>query len=142
MAGVGVSILYGLVGSIVGAIVVAIIMMLMRSKLKTTPPEIMAEKIFGDKKKKPIVLFMNFGIWGIIFGLVVSLGGMATSITNGLLFALVPWLVLGVIMLPMAGAGFFGSKRKGTLWILSLVMHLIWGIITVLVFNALVGLVA
>ena len=142
MAGVGVSILYGLVAGIISAIVLAIIMMAMKSKLKTTPPEIMAEKMFGDKKKKPVVMFGNFAIWGIIFGLVVSLGGMASTITNGLLFALVPWLVLGIIMLPMAGAGLFGSKKWGMLWIISLVMHLIWGVITVLVFNGLTSLVA
>ena len=142
MAGVGVSILYGLVAAIVAGIVVAILMMAMKSKLKVSPPEILAQKWFGNKKKKPVVMFGIFAIWGIIFGLVVSLGGMASTITNGLLFSLAPWLVLGIILLPSAGAGVFGSKKSGKLWILTLVMHLIWGVLLVLVYNGLTSLVA
>jgi len=142
MPAIGISILFGLIGGVVGAIILAILMMLMGSKIKASPPEIMAEMMFKDKSKKPLALFLNFGVWGIIFGIVASLAGYTAYVTNGLWFSLIPWLFLGIIMMPMAGAGVFGSKRWNMLWLVTLIMHLIWGAVTGGIFLALVGLTA
>lgn len=141
MPSLGIGILYGGVGGIIGAIVLAIIMNMMASKLKANPPAIMAKKMFGDEAKKPMVLFMVMTIWGVIAGIVLTNGTLAPTYTNGLLFAAIPYLVLNLMMLPMAGAGLFGTKAWNKMWMTSLVMHAIWGLIVVGVYNALVGLV-
>lgn len=142
MPTLGLSIAFGLVGGFAGALVMAVLMMLMLGKrIKDAPPSIMAEKMFGDSEKRPMVLFPVMAIWGIIYGIVVSLAGFTSYIVTGLWFMLIPWTMMNIVMLPMAGAGLFGSKRWNMIWMLSLVMHVIWGVIVGLVFSFLTGIV-
>lgn len=135
----GVSIGYGLVGGIVGVIVIAILITIMEPKMDAVPPAIMAEHMFGDPDKKGMVMFPVFAIWGLIFGAVVSLAGLEGSFLTGAAFALLPWLVLGLVMLPKAGAGVFGTKVSKKIPVVSLIMHLIWGAIAGTVFSLLTG---
>lgn len=135
---IGSSILFGLVGGLAGAIIMAILIMSMFPK-RPTPPAIMAEKMLGDADKKPIILFTAMAIWGIIYGVVISLAGYTSSIVLALEFAVIPWLVLNLIMLPMAGAGIFGSKRWNKIWIISLIEHAIWGVVLGFVYGLLNG---
>jgi hypothetical protein len=129
------SVVNGLIGGIVGAIVLAIIMTAMESKVKAAPPAILAEKFMGDASKKPMVMFVRFGIWGIIYGIAVSQGLASGGLSGGATFALLPWLVLNLVMLPMAGAGIGGTKKWNMIPIVTLVLHLIWGAIAGIVFG-------
>ena len=137
----GVGLLYGAIGGLIASIVMAIVMTSMHSKIKTSPPAIMATKIFGDPGKKPAVLIPTMTIWGLIWAIFIVNGTLALTYTSGLMFALVPWLVLNLIMLPMAGAGVFGAKKWNKIWLLSLVMHAIWGVVVVAVYQFLSAIV-
>jgi|GEM_PF-4009704 len=117
----------GLISGIVGAIILAIIMTAMEANMKAVPPAILAEKFLGDPGKKPMVLFARFGIWGLIYGLAIGFGYAASGAVGGATFAIVPWLVLNLVMLPMAGAGLGGTKKWNMIPVMSLVMHLVWG---------------
>lgn len=142
MPTLGLSIGFGLVGGLLGSLVMAVLTMMMLGKrLKDAPPSIMAEKMFGDPEKRPMVLFPIMAMWGIAYGIIVSVTGITNFFTAGLLFSLAPWLALNLMMLPMAGAGLFGMKRWSMIPVLSLVMHLIWGAVTGGVFILLVGIV-
>ncbi len=130
-----VGLIYGLVGGFIASIVMAIITIAMESKIKISPPAIMAAKLFGDPRKKPAVLMPVMTIWGLILAIFIVNGIFNATYVNGLFFAIVPWLVLNLIMLPMAGAGFFGAKKWNMIWLTSLVMHAIWGIVVVAVYQ-------
>ena len=45
------------------------------------------------------------------------------------IIAAVAWLVLNIMMLPMAGAGVFGMKASKMIPVQSLVMHIIYGVV-------------
>ncbi len=135
------ALIYGLIGGLFGGLIMAMVIMAMGKKAKATPPGIIAEKFLGDEGKKPLVLFPVMSMWGLIFGAVVANGALSATTVNGLKFALVPWILLNVMMLPMAGAGLFGTKKWNMIPMVSLVMHLLWGLVTVTVFRILVSIV-
>lgn len=115
----------------------AIPILMMGARLKATPPAIMAEWLLGDPEKKPFVLFPVMAMWGALFGLSTYYAFVTADYAGGLAFALVPWLALNLMMLPLAGAGFFGLKRWKMIPVLSLAMHLAWGLVAATVFVAL-----
>lgn len=117
----------GLIGGIVGAIVLAIIMTAMEGKMKAVPSAILAEKFLGSAEKKPMILFVRFAIWGLIYGVAIGSGYASSGAMGGATFAIVPWLMLNLVMLPMAGAGLGGTKKWNMIPVLSLVLHLVWG---------------
>jgi hypothetical protein len=121
------SVVNGLIGGIVGAIVLAIIMTAMEAKIKIVPPAILAEKFLGDAGKKPMVLFVRFAIWGLIYGVALGMGYARSGAVGGATFAILPWLVLNLVMLPMAGAGLGGTKKWNMMPVMSLVGHIVWG---------------
>jgi len=119
----------GLIGGLIGGVVLAIINMMMQDKMKVTAPGILAKKMFGDENKKPLLMLMVLGIWGLIFGILVAVGTVPETLTGALTIAAVAWLVLNIMMLPMAGAGVFGLKASKMIPVQSLVMHAIYGVV-------------
>ncbi|MBI2140828.1 hypothetical protein HYU16_00225 [Candidatus Woesearchaeota archaeon] len=129
------NLVYGLVAGFIGSLVMAIIMMAMGKSVKASPPGIIAEKFLGDESKKPMVLMPVMAIWGLIFAAVAGAGLVKENYVGGLIVAVVAWLLLGIVMLPMAGAGLFGMKKWGMIPMMSLVMHIIWALVAVTVFG-------
>ena len=79
------------------------------------------------------------GLWGIPFGLLLKPAWMRLYLF-GLLYFLVPVLALFVIFLPMSGAGYFGLKANGLMFIVYLLLvNLPFGIITALAARAIIG---
>jgi hypothetical protein len=79
------------------------------------------------------------GLWGIPFGLLLKLAWMRLYLF-GLLYFLAPVLALFVIFLPMSGAGYFGLKANGLMFIVYLLLvNLPFGIITALAARAIIG---
>jgi len=114
---------------LIGGVALAIISMMMQDKMKVSAPAILAKKMFGDESKKPLLMLMVMGIWGLIFGILVAVGTVPETLIGALTIALIAWLVLNIMMLPMAGAGIFGMKASKMIPIQSLVMHAIFGIV-------------
>lgn len=135
-----VALVYGLISGLVGGVVMGILLTMMESKLKASPPAILAEKFLGDANKKPLIMMPVMAMWGLVFAAVVSAGILTATYVNGLIFAIAPWLVLNVVMLPMAGAGLFGMSRWNMIPVTSAMMHAIWGLVTVGVYGLLISL--
>jgi DMSO/TMAO reductase YedYZ molybdopterin-dependent catalytic subunit len=79
-----------------------------------------------------------FGVCGGIFNQRVNAVGDALRLRQGLLLALILWLVAGLILLPLTGAGFFGAALSSGLLagLLSLaVVGLVFGMLFVLIYN-------
>ena len=134
-----IEILYGAVAGLVGAIVMAIIMMLMGKK--ETIPMYLAKNMLGDKGKAPMLHMGLFTVWGAIYGAIVGLGYYAHDLMTAAGVGVVSWLVLGLVMLPKAGAGMFGMNHNKMWPVMSLVMALIWAAVAFYTYTALLTLV-
>jgi hypothetical protein len=79
------------------------------------------------------------GLWGIPFGFCIKTFWKRLYLF-GLLYFLAPVLALFVIFLPMSGAGYFGLKAGGPMFVVYLLLvNLPYGIITALVARAIIG---
>ncbi|MDQ6621166.1 MAG: hypothetical protein M3Z31_15975 [Pseudomonadota bacterium] len=65
-------------------------------------------------------------LWGLAFGwLVPKLSGPLAW--RGVVFSLGPWLLMMVLLMPLAGAGFFGLKLGIGAPLMTLMLHVIYG---------------
>ncbi|MEJ7745527.1 MAG: DUF6789 family protein [Luteimonas sp.] len=82
---------------------------------------------------------VHFGIgamWGLLFALAYGVIPGRSSLAKGMLFGAGAWLVvMGMVMvMPMAGAGFFGMKMGLMTPMMTLALHLIFGAVMGLVY--------
>lgn len=135
---------YGAVGGIFGAAALTAVMM--NVEMPLSPPEMVASKIFGtEQPAQPQVLgvhFLNGIVLGAIYAAVVSvaglMGGPLYHLVYGAVYAVVfPWLVLGLVMLPMEGHGPFGRRLSGKLLPATFLLHVLFGAVTGVVYGIL-----
>ena len=141
MPSTGIALIYGIVSGLVGAMVMAITMMAMGSKVKASAPGVIAEKFLGAESKKPMVMMPVMAIWGLVFAALVVGGIVQANFVGALIVAVIAWLVLNIIMLPMVGAGLFGLSKWGMMPVSSGMMHIIWAVVVWLVYTFLVSIV-
>jgi hypothetical protein len=75
--------------------------------------------------------FIGTFLWGIAFGVLAALldrRGWLESAGLGFGFSTLAWVVMMVMLIPAAGAGFFGVRIGWTLPVTALILHWIWGI--------------
>jgi uncharacterized membrane protein YagU involved in acid resistance len=66
-------------------------------------------------------------VWGVLFAfLAPKLPGVSFWL-KGVYFGIVAWVLMMVVVMPMAGAGFFGMKFGMVAPVMTLVLHLIYG---------------
>ena len=65
--------------------------------------------------------------WGIGFALIHDAIPGGNAIAKGMVFATGAWLAMMILVLPMAGAGFFGSHLGPMAAVMTLILHLIFG---------------
>jgi hypothetical protein len=66
------------------------------------------------------------GVWGALYAwFEPSLPG--SPVVKGLLFAVVAWLAMMIVFMPLAGHGFFGMTEGPIAAIATLVLHLAYG---------------
>jgi hypothetical protein len=66
-------------------------------------------------------------VWGLLFTGFQSLTQGPAPWIKGMIFGTFAWVVMMVAFMPLAGAGFFGSKVGGTAVLGLLALHLIYG---------------
>ena len=82
-----------------------------------------------------VMHFMIGIIWGIAFAL-ASRMFPGTFWLKGMLFSVAPWLVMMIVTMPMAGAGFFGMNLGMPAPMMTLMLHLIFGAVLGVVYGA------
>ena len=66
-------------------------------------------------------------LWGVLFALLYpSLPG-SEPVVKGMVFAVGAWLLMMIVVMPMAGAHIFGLKLGIMAPVMTLILHLIWG---------------
>lgn len=115
------------------ATVVLSALMLMKTMMGLMP-ELNVIKMISDMLGAPPAIgwVMHFTIgavlWGTLFAwLDPSLPGESHWF-KGVLFAVGAWLIM-IVMMPMAGAGFFGAHLGMMAPVMTLVLHLIYGFV-------------
>lgn len=86
----------------------------------------------------PMAWVVHFGIgamWGLLFALAYSVIPGRSAPIKGMLFGAGVWLLMMVMVMPMAGAGFFGMKMGLMAPMMTLVLHLIFGAVMGLVYG-------
>ena len=72
-----------------------------------------------------IVLHLLIGaFWGVVYWYTVPI----KSVFSGLLFATIPWFLMMVLVLPVLGQGFFGSKVSKYIPEVYLILHSVYGL--------------
>jgi uncharacterized protein DUF6789 len=66
-------------------------------------------------------------IWGLLFAVYDGAASRPTPWLKGIIFGVFAWLMMMVTFMPLAGAGFFGSKVDISTHIGLLVLNLIFG---------------
>lgn len=77
-------------------------------------------------------------IWGGAFALLYDIIPGGTAVVKGIVFGIAAWLGLMILVMPMAGAGLFGMSFGLMAPIMTLVLHIIYGVVLGLVFDRLV----
>ena len=82
---------------------------------------------------------VHFGIgamWGVLFALAYNVIPGGSSLVKGMLFGAGAWLLMMVMVMPMAGAGFFGMKMGLMAPMMTLVLHLVFGAVMGFVYGS------
>lgn len=96
---------------------------------------------------KPIVGWIVHSMLGIVgYGAAISLFAKHlpgnSYVGHGLMLAVGGWLIMMVMLMPMAGAGLFGMKMGWMAPMMTLVLHLIFGAVLGWVYGSQLGQVS
>lgn len=76
-------------------------------------------------------------LWGLLFAALIGFLPGHSVIRKALVFATGAWLLMMLIPMPMAGAGLFGLHLGPMAPVMTLILHLFWGTVLGIVFQAL-----
>jgi hypothetical protein len=125
--------LKGMVAGFVATVVLSALMLM--KTMMGVMPELNPIKMMSDMLGAPPAVgwVMHFMIgsvlWGTLFAwLDPNIPGEGHWL-KGILFAIGAWLVMMIVMKPMAGAGLFGSHLGMMAPVMTLILHVIYGFV-------------
>jgi len=103
----------------------------------------MAHGIMGTPAVPVVGWVMHFiigtVIWGVLFALIgKSLPG-GGYVGKGMSFSVLAWVLMMVMVMPMAGTGFFGLSLGMMAPVMTLILHLIYGAVLGGLYGKLLG---
>lgn len=122
----------GMVAGLIASIVLAVLL-LIKSAMGLMPqldPISMMSRMMGQPDNPAVGWVAHFVIgtilWGGVFGLCVNVFRGALW-ARGVELGVVAWLLMMIVVMPMAGAGLFGANMGVMPAVVTLVLHLIFG---------------
>ena len=76
-------------------------------------------------------------VWGFLFTFLYERLPGRGAVVKGIVFGTLAWLLMMLLVMPMAGAGLFGLNMGVMAPVMTLMLHLIWGAVLGSVFNML-----
>ena len=135
------NILNGIVSGLV-ATLAAGSMMLMKNALHRVPELHLAQTLAGilGSPERPLVgwiafLVLGIVVFGALFALLAPRIPGQSYLLKGLLFGTVSWLLMMVVVMPLAGAGMFGIERGAIVAPAALVLNLVYWIVLSLIYR-------
>lgn len=128
----------GILGGLAGTAVMSALM-LMKSAMGVMPQmdiiRMLSAMMGVSAAIAWVIHFMIGGIWGVLFALSYRAIPGGGSVVKGMLFGVGAWLLMMIMVMPMAGAGFFGMKMGIMAPVMALMMHIIFGAVMGLVYG-------
>lgn len=128
----------GILGGLAGTAVMSALM-LMKSAMGVMPQLDVIHMLSGMMGVSAavawVIHFMIGAIWGVLFALVYRAIPGGGSVVKGMLFGVGAWVMMMVLVMPMAGAGLFGMKLGMMAPVMTLVLHIIFGAVMGLVYG-------
>jgi uncharacterized membrane protein YagU involved in acid resistance len=128
----------GILGGIVGTAVMSALM-LMKSAMGLMPELDVIQMLSGMMGISAgiawVIHFMIGAIWGVLFALSYRVIPGGSSVVKGMLFGVGAWLMMMIMVMPMAGAGFFGMKMGMMAPVMTLMLHIIFGAVMGMVYG-------
>jgi len=91
----------------------------------------MAHDMMGTPAIPAVGWVMHFmigtAVWGVLFALFSQFFPGGNSIIKGMVFGTLAWVMMMVLVMPMAGAGLFGLSMGMMAPIMTWILHLIYG---------------
>jgi len=120
------------------ATVILSVLMVMKMKMGLMPDlnairmmTTMAHGMLGTPATPLIGWAMHFMIGTVLWGVLFALLGKALPgggyVSKGLSFGVLAWALMMVMVMPMAGAGFFGLSLGVMAPVMTLMLHLVYG---------------
>lgn len=127
------SIAKGFGAGLVATVVLSILMVM--KQMMGIMPELDLPKMIAGMMGAPDSPLIGWAVHFMIgvLGYGVAIAFIAKSVhgrslvASGMLIGLVGWLIMMVMLMPMAGAGFFGMKMGVMAPIMTLILHLVFG---------------
>ena len=128
----------GILGGLVGTAVMSALM-LMKSAMGLMPELDVIQMLSGMMGVSAgiawVIHFMIGAIWGVLFALSYRVIPGGSSVVKGMLFGVGAWLMMMIMVMPMAGAGFFGMKMGMMAPVMTLMLHIIFGAVMGMVYG-------
>jgi len=139
MGSVGKGIIAGLVATaVLSMIMVAKAMMGLMPQLNVIA---MLSKMMGSAPIMGWAAHFMIGaiVWGVGFAVLINKIPGSSSVSKGVMFGVAAWLMMMIVVMPMAGAGLFGLKMGMVAPVMTLMLHAIYGAVLGLVYGRLAG---
>ncbi|WP_394697533.1 DUF6789 family protein [Pseudoxanthomonas japonensis] len=81
-----------------------------------------------------VIHFMIGAIWGALFAVLYKAIPGKEAVAKGLVFGSAAWLLMMLMIMPMAGAGLFGMKLGMIAPVMTWMLHLVFGSVLGLVY--------
>lgn len=128
-------IISGIVAGFIATIVISILMII-KTKMGLVPtlnPIADNAALAGRPDALAIGWLMHFIIGAIVWGIAFAIFSMFTNriahVLRGLIFGILAWLVMMIFFMPVAGYGIFAVGLGMPAIIMTLVFHLIYGLV-------------
>lgn len=135
----------GLVAGFAATVVLSGLMM-MKSAMGIMPQLDLIEmmsRMMGAPDSPALGWLVHFGIgtvaWGLLYAWLEPRLPGETHTLRGIVFASIAWLLMMIVLMPMAGVGFFGLDLDIMAPIMTLVLHVIFGAVLGWVFGMAAG---
>lgn len=127
----------GIVAGFIATVVLSVLM-IMKAKMGVMPDMNaikmlagMAHQFMGTPLTPVVGWLLHFAIgsiaWGILFALLIKKIPGKSPIVKGIVFGTAAWLLMMVMVMPMAGAGLFGLHMGMGAPVATLILHWIFG---------------
>jgi len=123
----------GLLAGLVATIVLSLLMVL-KAMMGLMPQLDLPKMLAGmmGSPDMPIVGWVvHFAIGIVVYGVAIAALGSklpgSSRVGHGVMLGIIGWLIMMVVLMPMAGAGLFGMNMGVMAPMMTLVLHLIFG---------------
>ncbi len=128
----------GVVSGLAGTAALSVLMVM--KTMMGVMPELDVIGMLGGMMQVPpavawMVHFMIGAVWGLSFAVLYRRIPGSSSIVKGMVLLTGAWLLMMVMVMPMAGAGLFGMKLGMMAPVMTWLLHLVFGAVMGLTFG-------